>query len=160
MADSISFQARACFRVEADRIYRVEFCEGALYFLRIGSQFDVDRGLHKPGGAGKFPAIMLLAAGEALFRKHKAEELRARDPSAHPADLVGIHPHNFKLAPADIVRATLLPKQWLLSLFRRHYARLIIERVDGIRNEYHFETPADLQVASTNLPSLLGEKLA
>lgn len=159
MADSISFQVRACFRIQPDRMYRVELFEGALYFLCTGSQFDVDRGLRGPGGAGKVAAVMLLAAGEALFRSHKAEELRARDPNAHPADLVSIHPYNFKLAPSDIVRATLFPKRWFLALFRRHYGRLVIECADGSRNEYHFETREDLQIAEAHLPSVLSAKL-
>ena len=159
MSDSVSFNARACYTLAADRIYRVELRDGFLYFLRVGGQFDVDRGIHQPGGPGKIPAVMILAAGEALFRTHKKEELLARDPSREPEELLGMHPHNFKLAPADISRATLLPKKWFVALFRTHFGRLIIEHIDGKRQEYHFESLDDLRTASAHLPALLKNKL-
>src|SRR5688572_15545951 len=102
MADSISFNARALYTIAPDRIYRVELSNGCLYFLRIGGQFDLDRGKVVPGVPGQAPAVMILAAGEALFRKHKQEELIARDPTKDPDELLAIHPHNFKLLPSDI----------------------------------------------------------
>src|SRR5262245_31929112 len=114
MIGNISFNARACYTVAADRIYRIELHDGSLYFLRTGGQFDVDRGVP---GAGALP-VMLLAAGEALLRAHKEEELIARDPSSNPEALLSIHPHNFKLGVGDIKRAALLPKKSLLALFR------------------------------------------
>lgn len=156
MSDSVSFNMRACFTLETDRIYRVELRDGFLYFLRVGGQFDLDRGIHQPAGLA---GVMLLAAGEALLRKHKKEELIARDPSRDPEELLGIHPHNFKLAPADIASATLLPKKPLLALFRPHFGRLVIERIDGKRQEYHFEKLNDLRTAYTHLPAPLGNKL-
>lgn len=160
MIGSVSFNARACFTFAADRIYRIEIHNGSLYFLRTGGQFDLDRGLHEPGdGTGKLMAIMILAAGEALPRKHKREELIARNPSADPEELLGIHPHNFKLAPADIQRAVLLPKKWFLGLFRQHCGRLEIEPISSHRQEYHFESVADLQTAFAHLPALLEDKL-
>lgn len=159
MNDSVSFNARALFTVAADRIYRVEMRNGMMYFLRIGGQFDLDRGKIAPGVPGKAPAVMILAVGEALFRTHKAEELIARDPTKDPDELVGIHPHNFKLAPSDIKQVTLLPKKWLLSFFRPHFGRLVIEQVDGKSQEYHLERLEDLQIAYKHLQVLLGDKV-
>jgi hypothetical protein len=44
MTHSVSFNARALFTWTPDRIYRVEVRNGRLYFLRVGGQFDLDRG--------------------------------------------------------------------------------------------------------------------
>ena len=156
MTDSISFNARACCTTATDRIYRVELRNGFLYFLRIGGQFDLDRGIHQPAGAA---GVLLLAAGEALLRKHKKEEMVARDPNRDPEELLGIHPHNFKLGSANIASATLLPKKGFLALFRPHFGRLIIEQIDGNRQEFHFERLDDLRKAFEHLPALLGDKL-
>ena len=46
----VSFNARAVFTFSQDRIYRVESRNGALYFLRVGGQFDQDRMPLPPGG--------------------------------------------------------------------------------------------------------------
>jgi hypothetical protein len=43
MPDPVSFNARAVFTFSADRIYRVESRDGALYFLCLGVQFDRDQ---------------------------------------------------------------------------------------------------------------------
>jgi hypothetical protein len=150
------FEARALFRFAADRIYRVESYEGELYFLRIGSQYDLDRGADCQGAP--LLAVMILAAREALFRKHKIEELAARDVTRSPADLLITHPHNFKLSPAEIARATILPPQWFVSLFVRHFGRLVIERVDGASQEYRFERAHDVEVAIACLAPMLGER--
>src|SRR5262245_51949830 len=95
-SSSISFNVRQLHTLAPDRIYRVELRNGAMYFLRVGGQFDVERG-HTPGAPGGLAAVMILAAGEAMFRKHKQEELIARDPDMDPEELLAIHPHNFKL---------------------------------------------------------------
>ncbi len=102
---------------------------------------------------------MILAAGEALFRKHKQEEVIARDPNLDPKALLSIHPHNFTLAPSDIKRATFLPKKWFLSLFRPHYGRLVLDLTNGERWEFHFELPEDLRTALASLGGPLGNKL-
>src|SRR5262245_42246343 len=121
---STSFQARSIHTWAPDRIYRVELSDRAMYFLRIGGQFDLDRG--RPSGVpGQGAAVMILAAGEALFRNHKKEEYIARDPNQDPEAVLGIHPHNFKLTPADIQNASLLPKKWLLSFVRQHHGRMV-----------------------------------
>jgi hypothetical protein len=156
MTDSVTFNARALFAMAPDRIYRVEVRNGCLYFLRIGGQFDLDRGTITPG---QLPAVMILAAGEAVFRKHKREELVARDPTKDPEELLGIHPHNFRLLPSEIKRVTFHPKKWLLSLVRPHFGRLVIEQPDGTSQEYHLERLADLQAAFDHLPALLGDKV-
>ena len=158
MSDSVSFNARALFTFVPDRIYRVELRNGVMYFLRIGGQYDLDRATVAPGAPGQLPALLILAAHEAMFRKHK-EEFRARDPSQDPEELLGIHPHNFKLPPADIQRVTFLPKKWLLSFVRPHFGRLVIEQMDGKSQEYHFERREDLQAALTHLTAALGDKV-
>src|SRR5262249_27711565 len=91
--------------------------------------------------------------------QHKKEELVARDPTKDPEELLRIHPHNFTLLPSDIKRATFLPKKWLLSLFRPHLGRLVIEQWDGKRQEYHLESLADLRAAFDHLPPLPGDKV-
>jgi hypothetical protein len=159
MISSVSFNARACFTIAPDRIYRIELHKGAIYFLRTGGQFDLDRGLTQARGLEGIAAVLVLATGEALLRNHKKEELIARDPGTDPEALLGIHPHNSKLVPSDIARASLLPKKWFLALFRHHFGRLLLEPVHGERREYHFETLADVQTAYACLPPLLGDKL-
>jgi hypothetical protein len=152
-----NFYVRSIHTLSPDRIYRVELCNGALYFLRVGGQFDVDR--KQLGLPGQVPAVLILAAGEALFRKHKKEELVARDPNLDPEVLLALHPHNFKLGPDEIKRAIFLPKKWFLSFFRSHFGRLAIELVDGMHWEFHFERLADLRAAFENLDALLGQRL-
>lgn len=159
MSDSTNFVARSVHVIASDRIYRVDLRNGSLYFLRIGGQFNVDRGLGQPPMPGKAAAVMILSAGEGLFRKHKEVELLARDSSQDPEDLLRIHPHNFKLLPGDIRKASFLPKKWFLSLFRPHYGRLILELQDGNRREFHFENAEDIQTALTCLPGLLVDRI-
>lgn len=150
------FSARALFTIGPDRIYRVEASDGRLYFLRTGGQFDADRGQGNPGG-GVMMAVM--ATAEAGFRKHKKEELQARDPNRSPEELLAIHPHNYALAPDEVKTLTLLPKKWLLALFRPHVARIMLERTNGEKQEFHLEQPADLKTAQAVLPEFLGKKL-
>src|SRR5262245_50704744 len=159
MTHSNSFQARALFTWTPDRIYRVEVRNGCLYFLRVGGQFDLDRGGMTAGAVAPLPALLCLAANEALFRKHKQEELIARDPNQDPEQLLAIHPHNFKLSPSDIRQVTFLPKKWLLSFVRPHFGRLVIEQINGKSQEYHFERQEDVQIAMEQLPILLREKV-
>src|SRR5262245_11991469 len=102
---------------------------------------------------------MILAVNEALFRQHKKEELVARDPNQDPEAVLGSHPHNFKLIPADIQYATLLPKKWLLSFVRQHHGRMVLELTDGKRWEFHFERPEALQTALSGRSGVLGSKL-
>lgn len=159
MAEPFSFHARSIHAISPDRIYRVELSGEVMYFLRIGGQFDLDRLEHQGHGAGQVAAAMLLTVGEAMFRQHKREELLARDPNQHPETLLCLHPHNFKLRPVDIKRATFLPRKWLLSLFRRHYGRLVVELMNDERWEFHFESSDDLRTALERLPKMLGPKL-
>jgi hypothetical protein len=152
--ETVTFNARSVHTMVPDRIYRVELRGGSLYFLRVGGQFDLDR--ERIIVPEHVPAVFLLAVGEALFRKRKQEELIARDANQDPEELLRIHPHNFKLTPADIRRATFLPKKWFLALFRRHFGCLVLELADGQRLEFHFEQPEDLRTAFEHLGGLLG----
>ena len=156
MPDPVSFNARAVFTFSPDRIYRVESRNGALYFLRVGGQFDRDR-MGAPPGGGLLPAVMMLAASKALSHKHEKAQLIARDPRQNPEELLTIHPDNFKLVPSEIKRATFLPKKWFPS-HGPHVGRLVIEQLDGKTQEYQFENAADLEAATEQLSALLGDK--
>ncbi len=68
------------------------------------------------------------------------------------------YPHNFKLTVRDVRRATFLPRKWLLSLFRRHHARLVIEVTNDRSQKYHFEQLEGVCVAYGALRDLLGDK--
>jgi hypothetical protein len=158
MNQPASLNARSIHTFAPDRFYRVELCNGGMYFLCIGGQFGLDRG-HASGVPGQAAAVMLLAVNEALFRKLKKEELIARDPNQNPESLLGIHPHNFKLLPSEIKQATILPKKWFLSFVRQHYGRLVLDLVNGERQEFHFERPEDLKTALESLSGILGDTL-
>jgi hypothetical protein len=84
--------------------------------------------------------------------------LIARDPSQNPEKLLTIHSDNFKLVASDIKRATFLPKKWFPS-HGPHIARLVIEQLDGKRQEYQFENVEDLRTATEQLSALFGNKL-
>jgi hypothetical protein len=157
MSDPISFNARAVFTFSPDRIYRVESRNGCLYFLRIGGQFDTGS-LGPPPGGGLLPAVMMLAASKALSHKHEKAQLIARDPAGDPEELLTIHPHNFRLLPSEIKRATFHPKKWFPS-HGPHVGRLVIEQLDGKIQEYQFEKMPDLRTALDHLPALIGDKL-
>jgi hypothetical protein len=151
--DSIVFRARSVHTFAADRIYRVEIYNGAICFLRIGGQFNVDRG--PDISMDSLPAYAILGAGELLFRKHRREELIARNPALRPEDLLEIHPHNFKIAPAAVLEAVLLPRRWYAFL-RAHHGRLALTLVDETTWEFHFERLDDMRQAYAHLGAVLG----
>jgi len=157
MPDPVPFNARAVFTFSPDRMYRVESRNSALYFLRVGGQFDRDR-LGALAGGGLVPALMLLAASKALSHKHEKAQLMARDPSQNPEELLTIHPDNFKLVPSQLKRATFLPKKWFPS-HGPHVGRLVIEQLDGKSQEYQFENAADLRAAIEQFSALVGNKV-
>jgi hypothetical protein len=73
--------------------------------------------------------------------------------------LLTIHPHNFKLLPADIKRARFLPqKKWFPS-HGRNVGRLVIEKRDGKSQEYWFQEPEDLNKAVQQLSALIGDRM-
>jgi hypothetical protein len=162
MDEQIRFQARSIHVIAPDRIYRVELYDDALYFLRVGGQFDLDRGGQLVGGAyeviGLRAVLLILFGREAFFRKRQ-QELIARDITRDPATLLDIHPHNFRLTAADIERAAFLPKKRFLSLVRPHHGRLVLDLLDGERWEFHFERSDDLRTALTIVHRLLADKL-
>ena len=149
MFDSVSFKARAVFTFSPDRTYRVESRNGALYFLRAGVQFNRER-IGAPPGGGLLPELTLLTAR----RKQEKAQLIPRDPNQNPEELLTIHPDNFKLVHSDIKRVTFLPKKSFAS-HGPHVARVIIEHLDGKRQEYQFENTADLRTATEQLSAFL-----
>jgi hypothetical protein len=159
MAVSPILYARSIHTIASDRIYRVENADGALYFLRVGGQFNLDRGGQIAGPLiAEVSAVAVLGTAELLFRKHKDEELIARDPSKSPEELLTIHPHNFKVAPADVKSAALLAPSWL-ALLRLHFGRLHLTQNNGPKWEFHFERLEDMQQAFQLLPPLFGDRL-
>jgi hypothetical protein len=159
MTDPNSFAARAVFTVEQDRYYRVECRNGCLYFLRVGGQFDLDRAGPAPANAGLLGVVLMAGASTALGHKHQEAQLIARDPRKDPEELLTIHPHNFKLLPAEIKRARFLPqKKWFPS-HGRNVGRLRIEQLDGTSQEYWFQEADDLNKAVKQLSALLGDRL-
>jgi hypothetical protein len=159
MRDPNSFNARAAFRIEPDRYYRVELYNGCLYFLRVGGQFDLDRAGSAPTNAGLLGVMLMAGASIALNHKYQKAQLIARDPQKRPEELLTIHPHNFMLRPADIRRAKFLPqKKWFPS-HGRNVGRLVIETWDGKSQEYWFQESEDLNKAVQHLSALLGDRL-
>ena len=100
------------------------------------------------------PAVMMLAASKALSHKHEKAQLIARNPNQNPEELLAIHPDNFKLLPSEIKRVTFLPKKSFPS-HGPHIARLIIEHLDGKRQEYQLQNTADLRTATEQLSAFL-----
>ena len=159
MTDPNSFTARAAFRVEPDRYYRVESRNGCLYFLRVGGQFDLDRAGSAPANAGLLGVVLMAGTSAALGHKHQEAQLIARDPRKSPEEPLTIHPHNFKLIPADIKRARFLPqKKWFPS-HGRNVGRLVIETREGKSQEYWFQESEDLNKAVQSLSALAGDRL-
>lgn len=159
MTNPSSFTALAVFTIEPDRYYRVEVRNGCLYFLRVGGQFDLDRAGSVPTNAGVLGVMLMAGASTALGHKHQEAQLIARDPRKDPEELLTIHPHNFKLLPADIKRARFLPqKKWFPS-HGRNVGRLVIERQDGKSQEYWFQESADLNSAIQHLSALVGDRV-
>jgi hypothetical protein len=159
MTNPSAFTARAVFMVEQDRYYRVESRNGCLYFLRVGGQFDLDRAGPAPANAGLLGVLLMAGASTALSHQHQKAQLIARDPAKDPEELLTIHPHNFKLLPADIKRARFLPqKKWFPS-HGRNVGRLVIEKRDGTSQEYWFQESEDLNKAVQHLSALLGDRL-
>lgn len=130
MADPITFRARSLHTFAPDRIYRVDIRQGAVYFLRVGGEFNLERASEV--NEYTILAYALLGVGELLFRKHRREELLACDPHTDPEGLLTIHLHNFKLYPADVEHALLLPPRWYACL-RLHFGRLALTLADGTK---------------------------
>lgn len=154
--DTPIFVARSCHVIASDRIYRVQLCNDALYFLRVGGQFNVDRG-NPAAGAAYLPAAGILAAGELLFRKHAREEMLARDTNIGPEELLSIHPHNFKLTLDVIASAVFLRPRWYAAL-REHYGRLVVTLNGGQVWQFEFERRDELCRAMPVLAAFLEGK--
>ena len=151
----VIFIARSCHTIASDRIYRVDIRDKTAYFLRIGGQFNIDRGA--PIGAGYAAAFAILGMGELLFRKHRKEEIASRDANSHPKDLLNLHPHNFRLTAAEIQEAVFLPPRWYSNL-RGDFGRLAIHVNHFTKWRFEFETFGDMLVAFLNLGSYLAQK--
>lgn len=155
MTDPNSFTARAAFTFEQDRYYRVESCNGCLYFLRVGGQFDLDRAGSAPTSAGLLGVALMAGTSMALGHKHQEAQLIARDPRKNPEELLTIHPHNFKLLPAEIKQARFLPRKKWFPSHGKNVGRLRIEKLDGTSQEYWFQEPDDLIKAVKAFSALL-----
>lgn len=159
MPTPVVFYGRSIHTIAPDRIYRIQSWQGALYFLRVGGQFDPERGASQPGHAGaKAVAGAILNVAELLFNDRKQQELAARDLSRSPDDLIAIHPDNFKVTADDVDAATLLAPSWL-ALLRRHYGRWMLTLGSGTKWQFHFEHISDMKTAADFLPGFLGERL-
>ncbi len=146
---SNAFNARFLSTFSLDRLYRVYFERGEIFFIKVGGQSGVAIGVTSQFG-------VLGAMALRAIKKRGAEKLAARTSELdkqHPSAQLSAHKHNFQTPTTAIQRSSLEPAA-TLGTHGEHFGRWRLALREGKEMLFQLETLDDMTIASQVLPTL------
>lgn len=151
-----TFNVRATYTWKPDRLYRVYYSSGQLYFIRIGGQgYALAQLLElQLGPFGK----MLGRAAQRRSDAKLAQKVEETD-RIPPEVRIREHKHNFQIGAGDVTESTILPASQFASHGIR-FGRWNVSLRGGSELRLQFEQLDDMQIALELLTRALGNRLS
>lgn len=149
MGNDPVFNARFISNSSFDKLYRIYVVGDQLFFIRIGGQGGLERGItHQLGILGLLIEPMIKKRAE---KKEKAliETIDQTDPEL----LLSRHKDNFRLGSVALQEGTLDPPSFFAT-HGLHVGRWQLHLRDGKKMSFQFEKAEDMRIALEVLPKL------
>ncbi len=148
-----AFNARFFAIFSEERLYRVYFAPGGMFFIRVGGP------RHDPV-AMQFGLIGLLISSLTVKgRMKKAQQKMADMDQRSLRDRLEDHKHNFREPFTEIVSSTIEPPSWFAQRGpQRGSWKVVFE--NRKKMTFRFDELDDMRAAVEELPKVLGEKHA